>query len=465
MTLQQIFNQARAQQRQGKLAEAEALYRQALAQAPDTVDAWIDHGVTLQGLGRLREALASYDQAVTRMPGHAAGWYNRALVLLALSQPAQALESFDKVLMHEPRHANAWRARARAFFALGRSREALESLDQALDIAPGHVDTMYQRAAILHIEQRFDQALAALDAILSIQPTHVAALTLKGALLCEVRRVPEGMACYRHHAEIVFSKQPVTDAADPEPKKKHDAEQRAWLAAQGITAGGFHLAEGGRIAGPAVNPENADTVERSWRESDPQIVVIDNLLTEPALAALRHFCWGSTMWRRAYPNGYLGATPQEGFSCPLLAQIADELREVFPGVIGDNGLGLMWGFKYDSQLSGIPMHADQAKVNVNFWIAPEDASRDPESGGLVVWDVKAPLSWDFSRYNGDETAIRAFLDHSGAKPITIPHRPNRAVIFDSDLFHATDRIDFRDGYQNRRINVTMLYGRRTFQGS
>ena len=52
-----------------------------------------------------------------------------------------------------------------------------------------------------------------------------------------------------------------------------------------------------------------------------------------------------------------------------------------------------------------------------------------------------------------------------AQAITVPYRANRAVIFDSDLFHETDRIDFRPGYLNRRINVTMLYGRRTWLGS
>ena len=51
-----------------------------------------------------------------------------------------------------------------------------------------------------------------------------------------------------------------------------------------------------------------------------------------------------------------------------------------------------------------------------------------------------------------------------AKPIVVPHRANRAVVFDSDLFHETDTIRFKDGYQNRRINVTMLYGRRAFYG-
>ena len=110
------------------------------------------------------------------------------------------------------------------------------------------------------------------------------------------------------------------------------------------------------------------------------------------------------------------------------------------------------------------MHADQAAVNVNFWIAPDDANRNPDNGGLVVWDVKAPQDWNFERYNADVPGMRAFLDSHGAKPIVIPHRANRAVIFDSDLFHETDRIEFKDGYQNRRINVTMLYGRRTFHG-
>jgi hypothetical protein len=49
--------------------------------------------------------------------------------------------------------------------------------------------------------------------------------------------------------------------------------------------------------------------------------------------------------------------------------------------------------------------------------------------------------------------------------VVIPYRANRAVIFDSDLFHETDTIEFEEGYLNRRINVTMLFGRRTFDAS
>src|SRR6202034_2256432 len=128
---------------------------------------------------------------------------------------------------------------------------------------------------------------------------------------------------------------PVTTATDPDFKKTHDAEQRAWLGTHGLTDG-FHLETGAAIQGPAVNPANAPSVARRWAESDPQIVVIDDLLTPEALAGLRRFAWGSTMWRRSYSHGYLGAVPEQGFACPLLAQIADELRIVFPSVMGDH---------------------------------------------------------------------------------------------------------------------------------
>ncbi len=79
---------------------------------------------------------------------------------------------------------------------------------------------------------------------------------------------------------------------------------------------------GARLAGPAINPANARSIALAWEKSDPKLVVIDNLLTDEALAALRRFCLGSTVWKRPYANGYLGAMPDGGFAAPLLAQIA-----------------------------------------------------------------------------------------------------------------------------------------------
>ena len=145
---------------------------------------------------------------------------------------------------------------------------------------------------------------------------------------------------------------------------------------------------------------------------------------------------------------------------PLLAQIAEELPAIFPTIFEKHPLRYLWGFKYDSDLNGIDIHADFAAVNVNFWITPDEANRDAQGGGLVIWNKAAPLEWDFAKFNADESAAHAFLEEQGATTVTVPYRANRAVVFNSDLFHETDDVTFRDDYLSRRINITLLYGYR-----
>jgi hypothetical protein len=84
---------------------------------------------------------------------------------------------------------------------------------------------------------------------------------------------------------------------------------------------------------------------------------------------------------------------------------------------------------------------------------------------LVVMSVGAsaqPASAQLS--GGAVKAAYAFLEVSDAKAITIPYRASRAVIFDSNLFHKTDVIRFAEGYENRRINITMCCPRGACRG-
>jgi hypothetical protein len=208
---------------------------------------------------------------------------------------------------------------------------------------------------------------------------------------------------------------------------------------------------------------NPAVVETAYIDHPPGVVVIDNFLTAAALEGVRNFCLESTVWfANRYGHGRLGAFFHDGFNCPLLLQIAEELRDAFPRLIGNrHPLRQLWGFKNESFLPrDSTTHADFAAVNVNFWVTPTEANLDESSGGLVVYDVDAPLDWDFITYNGRSDVIRPFLAQQSARKLVIPYRQNRAVIFNSDLFHGTDGVNFASGYENRRINVTMLYGDR-----
>ena len=118
-----------------------------------------------------------------------------------------------------------------------------------------------------------------------------------------------------------------------------------------------------------------------------------------------------------------------------------------------------WGFKYDQDMKGINLHADFAKINVNFWITPNDACMDLNSGGMVIYGTPVPETWGFDDYNCNPQKLREYLKFNNSTPVTVPYRMNRCVLFDSAYIHNTDHLSFKPGYENRRINCTLLYGR------
>ena len=121
---------------------------------------------------------------------------------------------------------------------------------------------------------------------------------------------------------------------------------------------------------------------------------------------------------------------------------------------------MIWAYPYPQDGKGINPHADFARFNLNFWITEDDANLDAETGGLIIYRKAAPDHWDFKTYNTSSAqTIYDFLGADKQTFIRVPHRANRAVLFDSRLFHETDRFNFAPGFANRRINITMLFGK------
>jgi tetratricopeptide (TPR) repeat protein len=222
----------------------------------------------------------------------------------------------------------------------------------------------------------------------------------------------------------------------------------------------LYVHRGAAPAGPLLDPDlDWRAIEERYVTAQPNVATIDGLLARPALDALRRFCRESTIWNHLNV-GYLGAYFYDGFCCELLLRLAREFRERFPRIVRGLPLQMMWAYKCDATLDALGTHADSAAVNVNFWITEDEANLDPEHGGLLVHTQDAPREWGFAKFNIDRQAIERHLESTGSTPLRVPYRSNRAVVFDSDLFHASDRPRFRAGYLNRRINITLLYGLR-----
>ena len=464
MDLASLYHQALAAQHQGDFAAAEQGYRRILEAAPGQVETRHSLGALRAQQGRLEEALELIGGVVADTPTPAR-LLDYGVVLREAHRPAEALAAFDRGLGLEPGHLSLLKLRCDMLLLLGRFDEALAAYDHILSLRPATPVLLHGRGNALKGLGRHDEAVEAFSHALSLSPEFFHAFYDRAKSLAARHRLDEWFAGYQQLAKQIGGRPAWSahgEGPPPPHKDRHDREQHEWQHANGITPDPAppHIEAPGRLSGPAINSACAPKAAQAWRDGNPKIAVVDNFLTPEALAALRRFALGSTIWRSAYREGYLGAFPDHGFATPLLAQVVEEFRTVFSEICGGHALNYLWGFKYDSSLSGIGIHADNAAVNVNFWITPDEANLDPDSGGLVIWDVAAPLDWDAPRYNSDEGAIRAFLEKSGARPVTVPYRANRAVIFDSDLFHQTDKIAFREGFENRRINITLLYGER-----
>ncbi|MEO0575575.1 MAG: tetratricopeptide repeat protein [Pseudomonadota bacterium] len=283
-------------------------------------------------------------------------------------------------------------------------------------------------------------------------------LQTAGKLAESLHELPDA---YRLAISDITSANPPVDANEPfsviHPKFKDKAHWQQLLKHHNRP---LHIPDVDVPGGALINPElDVEAIERSYRDSDPNYVVIDNLLTPDALQALLEFCRESTMWFDLRKN-YLGAYFTEGFANALTLGIARAIPEALPGIFTDHALTQAWAYKYGAALTGIGMHADAAAVNSNFWIAPDSANNNAETGGLLLYRKAAPMAWGFDKFNNDESAMRDFLGDSVNDPIRIPHKQNRIVIFNSNLFHRTDDIHFGDRFEDRRYNMTLLYGRR-----
>jgi tetratricopeptide (TPR) repeat protein len=458
---------------QGRLSQGLALLEKGVAASPDDPDLANNMGTTLLVLGRIDEALAAFAKVVALAPDHAHALQNLASNLLEWrdgvggTAPAEALVALNRDRPHQDRLLCA-----SLQLAEGHSERALATLHGLLDEHPNDAEAWTNLGVLLLELERYDDALAALtrsadlfqdhgrvpEGTLNV-PVHrlrhdleqVQHLGQQGELTPELRALGEGLGA------LCARLPPGVASVDLPP-----AEMAPILASHNRI---LWKRESPRQPGGVLGPGNDwPAFEEQYRTGSPRMVVIDDFLSPKALAELRRFCRESTIWKTTFPDGYVGATMREGFACPLLFQIADEMRQRMPTLFAGHKLQQSWGFKYDSTLRGVNIHADFAEVNVNFWITEDEANLKPEGSGLIVWDAASPSDWSFDDYNSNTDGIRSFLRESGARSVRVAHRANRALLFDSTYFHETDEIHFRDDYASRRINVTMLFGRRLRRG-
>ncbi|WP_269606804.1 tetratricopeptide repeat protein [Prochlorococcus marinus] len=466
----------------GNLQEAELLYRKAIKINPDYVDAHYNLGIILKELGKLQEAVLSYRKAIKINPDCADAHYNLGIVLKELGKLQEAELSTRKAIQINPNFAQAHYNLGNILRDLDKSKEAERSIQKAIEIKPDFAKAN-ELLGLMHLQKGNPdlslEYLAESARLLNEQKNKKSGYT-RFKIISEAK-IQHDIEQFEYLASQGYETKKFTDLAI---LYKNVASEIDWPSKtkliplnnkhQSILEGSYncliHRVAAPRLEKEAINDSlNIEKITNAYCDHEFGLTYIDNFLSPQALESLRKFLLESTIWFNVKNNGYLGTFLRDGFANPLIFQIADELRKKFPQIFKDYPINHIWAFKYDSRskdykssIKGINVHADFAAVNVNFWITPKEANLNKKSGGLIVYDVEAPKEWDFQIYNNtnDKTKILEELKKSKGNTKVIPYSENRAVIFNSNLFHETDSYEFKEGYENRRINVTMLFGRR-----
>src|SRR5207253_2663426 len=88
----------------------------------------------------------------------------------------------------------------------------------------------------------------------------------------------------------------------------------------------IHLRAAPEVVGQAVN-ERVDRAALTAQFEEQGAAAVDDLLTPQALDSLQRFLLESTIWHDfSHIKGFVASYLEDGLACPLLLQIADELR-------------------------------------------------------------------------------------------------------------------------------------------
>ena len=425
----------------GKLKEAATSYKTSLGIKFDTAETHLNLGNALRDLGKLGDAVSAYKQALSLNSELAEAHHALGVTLNEMGKLEEAESSFQNAILIKPIYPQVFGSYGLLLIALNQWDRAMDSFRKALDLVRGenplnpNLDsfTTITKTKLRHDIEQF---------------RYLNKIGIGSGKMGELASIYSSL-----EDEIEWPTSDTIPVALTKPQQNLIKETYNRP---------FHVVETLAETGSVLSPDlSAAAVTEDYFANAPGMTYVDTFLKPKPLRALRQFLTQSTIWYDSrYSNGYLGASLREGMACPLLFQISEELRKTFPGIFKHHLLQQAWAYKYDSQLGGISTHADFAAVNVNFWITPDSANLSPERGGLVVYKKEAPLNWAFTDYNQNQNKIRKFLGTPKNEAFVVPYAENRVVIFNSDLFHETDSFDFKSGYLNRRINITLLFGNR-----
>lgn len=174
-SIKELLGAAIIHQLEGKLMEAESLYRQILEVERCHPQALSMLGMILMSGSRKAEAEALFARHLSVEPGNSLTLLNLGRLLQIKGEDNEAILLFNQACSGMPLLAPIYNDLAVSLHRLGKCHEALAALDQALNIDPGFGMAHDNRGVVLYDCDRFREAAVAHQMALALMPAQATA--------------------------------------------------------------------------------------------------------------------------------------------------------------------------------------------------------------------------------------------------------------------------------------------------
>ena len=155
-----------AHMNQGKSAEAQKNFEQALAADPNFAQARMNLGISLLAQQKLEQSRAALEEAANKLPDDPFAWYNLGLAYKDGGQPEKAITAFQQVEKIAPDEPDAFYFEGFLYSQLQKYDEAIAAFKKALAISPYHASAQF---GLARAYQRKGDTDAARDGMKSFQ--------------------------------------------------------------------------------------------------------------------------------------------------------------------------------------------------------------------------------------------------------------------------------------------------------
>jgi tetratricopeptide (TPR) repeat protein len=170
MIVADTFEQALALHREGRLREAEPLYRAVIAAEPNHFSALHHLGIVLMTTARMDEALQILTRAVAADPRSAVAENDLGIALAQLARHADALEHFRSAVTIDPRSTQGHANLGATLGAMGRHEEAIAAYRRALALDPNAAEIHASLGNALKTLGRIAQSREAFETAIALAP-------------------------------------------------------------------------------------------------------------------------------------------------------------------------------------------------------------------------------------------------------------------------------------------------------